>query len=416
MSAAHPHRSTWVDSQPEAQSRTAKRAGFTVLPLAVLGSIAVTLSGTAAAAAEPTERRDASAPGERHLGAGSGNAAAAIRQAVSPAPETYTVRAGDTVSGIAAQFGLRTDAVLSLNGLSRASIIHPGQVLRLLDAVAVATGPTPAPAPAASSHAVVSGDTISAIAKRYGFSTDAVLAANDMTRASIIYPGQRVALPTGGAVASTPAAPAPAPAPTPSAAAHTVVSGDTISGIAQRYGASIDAVLGANGLSRSSIIYPGQRITLPGSAAPAPAPQAVVSAAAAGLDAEQARNAQLIIRIGREIGVNDRGLQIALATAMQESWLRNLDWGDRDSLGLFQQRPSSGWGTAEQVRNPEHAIKAFFGGPHDPNGHRTRGLLDYPGWERLSLTEAAQAVQISAYPDRYARWEAPAAAWLAALG
>ena len=414
MRAAHPHRSTWVDSQPQPQSPAAKRAGFTVLPLAVLGSIAVTLSGTAATAAEPNDRRDTLTPGDRHLGAGAGTAASAIRQAVAPAPETYIVRAGDTVSGIAAQFGLRTDAVLSLNGLSRASIIHPGQVLRLLAASGTSA---PSPAPAAGSHVVVGGDTISAIAQRYGFSIDAVLAANGMSRASIIYPGQRVTLP-GAPVATSAPAPGPAPAPAPApAAAHTVVSGDTISAIAQRYGSTIDAVLSTNGLSRASIIYPGQRIVLPGTAAPAaPAAQATTPAAAGGLDAEQSANAQLIIRIGRELGVNDRGLQIALATAMQESWLRNLDWGDRDSLGLFQQRPSSGWGSPEQVRDPAYAIKAFFGGPQDPNGNRTRGLLDYPGWEQLSLTQAAQAVQISAHPDRYARWEAPAAAWLAALG
>ena len=417
MGAAHPHRSTWVDAQ--AQPTAGRRAGYTVLPLAVLGSIAVTLSGTAASAAEPSDRRDTVNPGDRSLAssdraasASASASAAMIRQAAQPAPESYTVRAGDTVSGIAARFGLRTADVLSRNGLSRESIIHPGQVLRLL-APSAAPGAPAQPAPAGV-HTVVSGDTISAIAARYGHTTDAVLSANGMTRASIIYPGQRVALPGAAAPnpATAPAAPAAPPAPV--AVAHTVVSGDTISAIARRYGTTTDAVLGANGLSRASIIYPGQRIVLPST--PASSAGQTASASAPGLDAEQAGNAQLIIRVGRELGVSDRGLQIALATAMQESWLRNLDWGDRDSLGLFQQRPSHGWGTPEQVRDPEHATRAFFGGPGDPNGNRTRGLLDYAGWEQLSLTDAAQAVQISAYPDRYARWEAPAAAWLAALG
>ena len=234
-----------------------------------------------------------------------------------------------------------------------------------------------------------------------------------MSRSSIIYPGQRIALPG----ASAPVA-APVPAPTPGgsaspAATHTVVSGDTISGIARRYGSTTEAVLASNGLSRTSIIYPGQKIALPVAAAPA---AVAAPASAPGLDAEQVGNAQLIIRIGRELGVGDRGIQVALATAMQESWLRNLDWGDRDSLGLFQQRPSTGWGTPEEVRDPVRATKVFFGGPSDPNGNRTLGLLDYPGWENLSLTQAAQAVQVSAHPDRYARWEAPAASWLAALG
>ena len=96
--------------------------------------------------------------------------------------------------------------------------------------------------------------------------------------------------------------------------------------------------------------------------------------------------------------------------------MRNLDWGDRDSLGLFQQRPSNGWGTADEVRDPVRAAKAFYGGASDPNGSNTRGLLDIPGWQSMTFTQAAQAVQISAYPDAYAQWEKPAYAWLAALG
>lgn len=411
MRPAHQRRSTWVDSGRHVAAP--RRGGFTVLPLAVLGSIAVTLSGTAANAAEHSDRRDTLTPGERSLGPGvaAGSSAAAVRaaavRAATPAPESYSVRSGDTVSGIAQRFGLQTSAVLALNGLTSSSIIHPGQVLRLL---AASSTPAPAPAPQGGTHVVVAGDTISAIAQKYGSSTSAVLAANGMSRSSIIYPGQRIALP--GATATAPA-PAPGAGGTGAAATHTVVSGDTISAIARRYGSTTDAVLASNGLSRTSIIYPGQKIALPAAAAPA---VVATPTSAPGLDAEQVGNAQLIIRVGRELGVSDRGLQVALATAMQESWLRNLDWGDRDSLGLFQQRPSTGWGTPEEVRDPVRATKAFFGGPSDPNGNRTRGLLDYPGWENLSLTEAAQRVQVSAHPDRYARWEAPAASWLAALG
>jgi LysM repeat protein len=193
-----------------------------------------------------------------------------------------------------------------------------------------------------------------------------------------------------------------------------VIAGDTISGIAARHGSTAGALLAANGLTWDSIIYPGQTITVP-AAAPAPAP-AVASGTSLELDAEQSENARTIIRIGRELGVPERGIAIALGTAMQESWLRNLDWGDRDSQGLFQQRPSTGWGTVDEVRDAERATRAFFGGPADPNGTRTRGLLDIPGWESMSYADAAQAVQISAYPDRYARWEQPSLAWLAALG
>ena len=129
------------------------------------------------------------------------------------------------------------------------------------------------------------------------------------------------------------------------------------------------------------------------------------------LTAEQAANARVIVAVGQERGVPERGLLIALMTAMQESTLRNLDYGDRDSLGLFQQRPSMGWGTPAQVRDPAYAAAAFYGGPDSPT--RNRGLLGVPGWQSMPLTVAAQAVQRSAFPNAYAQWEVPARAWLA---
>ena len=103
---------------------------------------------------------------------------------------------------------------------------------------------------------------------------------------------------------------------------------------------------------------------------------------------------------------------IALATAMQESSLRNINWGDRDSVGLYQQRPSTGWGTAEELLDPAYATRLFLGGASNPNKGRTRGLLDVSGWQTMTLTNAAQRVQISAYPEAYAKWEASAWAWL----
>ncbi|MFJ4038016.1 LysM peptidoglycan-binding domain-containing protein [Microbacterium sp. NPDC090007] len=263
-----------------------------------------------------------------------------------------------------------------------------------------------------ATHTVRPGDTVWAIARAHGVETASIQAANGLGPGSVIRPGQVLSL---GPAASPPAVDAPAPAPAPATTAHEVRPGDTVSAIARAHGVSVDAVLGANGLTRASIIYPGDVLQIP-SAAPAAAPAATVVTVAPGLDAEQSENARLIIRIGRELGVSDRGIVIALGTAMQESWLRNLDWGDRDSLGLFQQRPSMGWGTAEQIRDRDRATRVFFGGQGDPNGATTRGLLDIPGWDRLGYADAAQAVQISAYPDRYAQWEAPATTWLQVLG
>lgn len=363
------------------------------VPVAVVGSIALAL-GTSPASAVADER-DATAT--RSPG---------IRLTANAIPATYVVVQGDTVSSIAARFGLRTADVLALNGLGWSSIIRPGQVLKLTAPAPKkpAAKPTPAP-PATTTYTVRTGDTISSIAQRHGVSIGAVFGANGLGWSSIIYPGQRIAIP--GAAKAPAAAPKPAaPKSTPPAASTYIVrAGDTISGIAQHFGLTAKAVLIANELGWSSIIYPGEQITIPAAAD-----------TAAGLDAEQVANAKLIIQVGRDLGVSDRGIAIALGTSMQESWLRNLDWGDKDSLGLFQQRPSTGWGSEAQVRDPVRAIKAFFGGASDPNGSRTRGLLDIEGWESMSFAAAAQAVQISAYPERYARWEQPANAWLAALG
>jgi LysM repeat protein len=382
------------------------------LPTAIVGALAAALTGPAAVAAEPEVRIE--------------KRESAIRLAATSVPATYVVKKGDTVSAIAARYGLRTADVLARNGLTWSSVIRPGQVLTLRGPAKAAAPHKAAPSASYRVYAVKRGDTVSAIAQRAGVSVQRILSANKLTWSSIIYPGQRLRIPD--TTTSVPAAKAPAakkaPAAVKSAAkpaakgTHTVRGGDTAWAIATRYGVSVDALLRANGLSRSAIIYPGQKLAVPGAAAASGAAKAPAksSAKTVSLNAEQRRNAKLIIRVGRQLGVPERGIAIALGTAMQESSLRNLTWGDRDSRGLFQQRPSTGWGTVAQVQNAERSTRVFFGGPKDPNGSRTRGLLDIRGWQKMSFAQAAQAVQISAYPDRYARWEDDAYAWLRALG
>ena len=109
---------------------------------------------------------------------------------------------------------------------------------------------------------------------------------------------------------------------------------------------------------------------------------------------EQADNAATIAGVGLAMDMPDHAVTVALATAMQESGLRNLPDGDRDSAGLFQQRPSQGWGTLAQVTDPVYAATAFYA-----------KLRTEPDWPTLSVTEAAQLVQRSATPEAYARWE-----------
>lgn len=124
----------------------------------------------------------------------------------------------------------------------------------------------------------------------------------------------------------------------------------------------------------------------------------------AGFSGEQLANAATILAVGQEMGLAQRAGLVALATAMQESRLRNLDYGDRDSLGLFQQRPSMGWGTPAQVRDPRYAARRFY-----------EGLQRVPGWQSLPVTVAAQRVQRSAFPSAYAKWESAAASIVAAI-
>jgi hypothetical protein len=159
----------------------------------------------------------------------------------------------------------------------------------------------------------------------------------------------------------------------------------------------------------------------PAPAAPAPAPAPVAPADAelhtAAVTADQATftptveqmsNAKAIVEAGKAMGLPPRAWVIAVATSLQESQLKNIgDLGaanDHDSLGLFQQRPSSGWGTPEQIQDPIYSATAFY-----------KGLVDVQDWQSLPLTKAAQKVQVSAYPDHYAKHEAQAGAMVSAL-
>ncbi|MBK4347744.1 muramidase family protein [Lacisediminihabitans changchengi] len=374
------------------ESQTARervgRSLFATIPIVVAGSMAVGLglTGPIHPVSPKRTEKPKTTPGElaktvRHAFAGASKTAltpsteqtSVAAPSTAAAPTTYTVAAGDSVSSIAGRFGLATASVLALNGLGWKSVIFPGQVLRLSasGAVPVVARPTP-PAPSAGAiggrYTIQKGDTIGHIAARYGTSTQAILTANGLSLSSIIYPGQSIAIPgsTAAAVSSTPilnSTPAvsitPAPAPGPA---------------------------------------------LPTSTAPVVA-----------LSAEMAANARTIISVGRSLGVPDYGIVIGLAAALQESGLRNLHYGDRDSLGLFQQRPSTGWGTPAQVTDPTYSARLFFGGKTNPNRGKTNGLLDIANWQTKTVTQAAQAVQRSAYPDAYAKWESTARAALSQL-
>ena len=131
---------------------------------------------------------------------------------------------------------------------------------------------------------------------------------------------------------------------------------------------------------------------------------ATVDGRSVSLDPEQAEHAGLIAAIAVSRGLPARAASIALATAYQESDLRNLDGGDRDSLGLFQQRPSQGWGSPEEILDPAYAANAFYD-----------ALVKVDGYESMEITVAAQAVQRSGFPDAYADHEKDARTLASAL-
>jgi len=389
------------------------------MPIVLAGTIAVTAGLTGPVAhAEPHHEDDSAkkrhVDQDRNVGDRPvfGTAVARPSQttvttvaAVSAAPTTYTVRQGDTVSGIAARYGLSAQEVLVRNGLGWNTIIHPGQTLHLASTPAVTTASASTGSSSASgSYHVKQGDTVSGIASRVGVSTTALLSANKLSQRSVIYPGQTLRVPSAGSAVAAPVAStstAASSSGTSSSSARagsvTIGTGDTIASIASAHGVTVSALLSANGLTYTSTIYAGKTLVLPSSGP--------------SLSAEQRGNAATIVAVGRSLGVSDHGIVIALAAALQESSLRNLSHGDRDSVGLFQQRPSQGWGSAAALQDPATAAKLFFTG----NPGHTRGLLDIAGWSSMNVTTAAQAVQVSAYPKAYAQWEKTAQSLLASL-
>lgn len=415
---------------------------LTTVPVAMTSAVALALGAAPAVAAEADPRGHTRSHPDRAIGGSSATSAAAVTSAPRPGyasgaagGATYTVRSGDTLTGIAIRHGLRTIDLITWNDLSWSSIIHPGDELTL-------RAPSAAPAPpdrgdagggsraSGATHTVRAGDTLWAIAQHYGVTVRAISDANDLGAAAVIFPGQELTIPgagggsSGGGADDSDSGPGDSGSGQPAAPSgddrtYTVEAGDTLWAIAAEHDLSVGELLDLNDLDEGAIIYPGQELVVE-RAAPEAEPEHVPSIydspeydLQATLNAPQAENAALIIGVGRDLGVPESGIAIALATAMVESSLRNLDWGDRDSVGLFQQRPSAGWGDAEDLLDRGIATRTFFLGASDG---ATRGLLDIPGWQSMDFGEAAQTVQVSAFPDRYDRWRVAAYGWLAQHG
>jgi LysM repeat protein len=353
------------------------------LPAVVLSSLAIaqpaaaetrprTVPATLAAAMQAQEA--ALKSGVIPAGSVSTSFPASLRPALPSAPAEYTIARGDTISGIAGRYGLDTYAVLKLNNLQPNTVIYPGQKIKLTGSASAAAPDNVAAKPAAAAPAssggsvytVKSGDTLGAISARHGVKLSEVLGWNGLNMNSVIYPGQKIKIGGGQASAPAPApaakpAPAAAPAPNASSGSYTVKSGDTLSAIAAKHGVKLSEILSANKLTMSSVIYPGNKLVIPGSSVQPAAsvtplvpgsflgftyPAAVVSSAnqnKALLNASPVPSREqmksIVADTARRMGVDP---SLALAFAYQESGFDQRAVSPANAIGTMQVIPTSG--------------------------------------------------------------------------
>ncbi len=310
----------------------------------------------------------------------------AFKPAQPSAPAEYTIARGDTISAIAGKFGLNTAEVLKLNNLQANTIIYPGQKIKLSGSAAAPAASAPA-APAAApaggaTYTVKPGDTLGAIAARHNVGLADVFSWNNLNMRSVIYPGQKIKVGAGGAAPTPAAAPvpgglastsAPAAPAAPASGSYTVKAGDTLSAIASRHGVKLSELLSANRLGMTSVIYPGNKLAIPGAngqpAAPQPAasvtplvpssflgfsyPAAVVSSAnenKALLNASpvpsRAEMRNIVADTARRMGVEP---SLALAFAHQESGFDQRAVSPANAIGTMQVIPTSGQWASDLV-------------------------------------------------------------------
>jgi len=306
----------------------------------------------------------ASRPDVRRIATTSTGAIALAAIAVSTtgtgahADESYVVRAGDTVSHIAQRTGTSVAAIAHANSLADASRIREGQVLSIPSAARTATHHT---ATAKVTHTVRAGDTVSAIAARYGTSVASVVSKNHLDARALIRIGQVLTI-SGGAPAHATSA-----HPTPATQHYTVRSGDTVGAIATKHGTTVAAIVKANGLDSRALIRIGQVLSLPGAKAPTTKSAHTVPSTFAGrtysdavVDAANANKAALVahgvpskaamqrkvVHTARKLGLDPA---LAQAIAFQESGFNHTAVSPANAIGTMQVIPSSGEWASELV-------------------------------------------------------------------
>jgi len=320
-----------------------------------------------------------------------------LQIALKAVPNTYRIVPGDTMSGIAGRYGLSLNALLKLNNIRINQIIYPGQTIKLKAGASAPSSPggqasRPAAPQSGSVYVVRSGDTLGAIAMRHRVSLSSILSWNGLRATSIIYPGQKVKVSAGGAVvpqSSGQTTNKGSGGGTVTGGSYVVRSGDTLGAIAGRQRVSLSSLLSANRLSMSSIIYPGQKLVIPGAgqttAPTAPSnpgnlvpdsflgykyPQAVVNSAnrnKALLNASpvpsRAEMQQIVADTARRMGVEPA---LALAFAYQESGFSQRAVSPANAIGTMQVIPSSGEWASQMVGRQLNLL--------DPYDNATAGI------------------------------------------
>ena len=265
-----------------------------------------------------------------------GGVASAVPAAATD--RVVVVQPGDTLSEIALRYGMTVAQLRELNGIADPNRIFAGQRLRLSGEPETEANP-PSAEPAAVVHVVASGETLTAIARHYGSSIGAIAAANGISNPSYLRVGQHLTIPSSAAPPA-PLAPAAAPPSAPAAPTaapvHVVASGETLTGIARRYGSSIAAIATANGIRNPSFLRVGQRLSIPGAGDSSAAPSATMPATMSSLIAARAEVGNLIRAEATAQGVP---VAFALAVAWHESGWRPGVVSSAGAVGVMQLTP-----------------------------------------------------------------------------
>lgn len=318
----------------------------------------------------------------------------------SPAASRHTVAAGDTVSAIAARYGVSTASVLALNKLSASTLIHPGKVL-IISGSAAASKATPSQATPAARYTVLAGDTLSGIAAQHNISLATVFSLNGLNGSTIIQPGQTIKV--GGQSAAAASSTSAQRAETPgSGNKYVIKAGDTLSAIAAKHRVGLSALAAANGIELSAVIYPGKTLTIPGVSAASSGivplsadqrvpstflhytyPDAVVNDAnrnkAALLAAPSPSVAQVQEMIARTAAAMGVDPALALAFAQQESSFNHQSVSPANAIGAMQVIPDAGEWASGMVGRPLNLL--------DPQDNVTAGVAIIRALHRGAATE-----------------------------